>query len=203
MVLPKRKRSAAVRPKAPKKREFMAAWLRAPLSMGAIVPSSGRLARAMAAQVDKQHRGIVIELGAGTGPVTDALLEAGISPKRLLVLEREARLCAVLTAQFPSLQIICEDAVNLRALWESLGEPDICAIVSSLPMVSLPAKVKHSVQAQMAELAAAHSAPIIQFTYAAKSPLDRRELRRFHLVGKRVKTILTNVPPAHVWVYKV
>jgi phosphatidylethanolamine/phosphatidyl-N-methylethanolamine N-methyltransferase len=180
---------------------FISAWLRSPLSMGAIVPSSGKLARAMASQLDARHAGIVIELGAGTGPVTDALVEAGIAAKRLWVIEREAALCAILTAQFPSLTIWCEDATHLRRLWQEQGEPRIAAIVSSLPMMSLPKRVKESIQSQMAELLD-DGGVIIQFTYGAKSPLDRVRLRQHNITGKRVKTILTNVPPAHVWVYK-
>ncbi|MDX2113226.1 MAG: methyltransferase [Alphaproteobacteria bacterium] len=180
---------------------FLSAWLRSPLSMGAIVPSSGKLARAMAGQIDIKHAGVVIELGAGTGPVTDALVEAGVPAKRLWVIEREAALCAILSAQFPQLTIWCEDATHLKRLWQEQGEPRIAAIVSSLPMMSLPKRTKETIQSQMAELLD-EGGVIVQFTYGAKSPLDKTRLRQHGITGKRVKTILTNVPPAHVWVYR-
>jgi phosphatidylethanolamine/phosphatidyl-N-methylethanolamine N-methyltransferase len=191
------------KPRKPAKHKsaFLSAWIKAPFSMGAIVPSSGKLSRAMAAQIDHKHPGIIIELGAGTGPVTDALIESGVSPKRLWVIERESALCTILSAQFPALTIWCEDATHLKRLWQEQGEPRIAAIVSSLPMMSLPKRVKETIQSQMAELLD-EGGVIIQFTYGAKSPLDKTRLRQHGITGKRVKTILTNVPPAHVWVYR-
>jgi phospholipid N-methyltransferase len=45
--------------------EFIAAWMRSPLAIGALVPSSKGLARAMASQIDLDQPGMVIELGAG------------------------------------------------------------------------------------------------------------------------------------------
>ncbi len=73
-------------------RKFLAAWVRAPLRMGAIIPSSKSLARAMAKQVDPDQPGMVIELGAGTGAITQALLDSGLAPSRMLVIERDPQL---------------------------------------------------------------------------------------------------------------
>lgn len=202
MVLSKQ-RVTKVKSKTHKRRrqDFIAAWLRAPLKMGAIVPSSRGLARALAAQVDIDQPGLIIELGAGTGVVTNALLEANISPRRLLVIEREPKLCGILAVQFPDLDIRCEDATHLDALMEKMGNPEISAIVSSLPMITLPKSVTAVIQKKMAKLIGENGV-IVQFTYGAKSPLNRNELRKYHVVGKRVKIVLTNVPPAHVWVYR-
>lgn len=184
-----------------RRQDFIAAWLRAPLKMGAIVPSSRGLARAMAAQVDADHPGVVIELGAGTGVVTDALLEAGVSPKRLIVIEREPKLCGILAVQFPHLNILCEDAAHLDRVLAKMGHPRVNAIVSSLPMLTLPKTLTKTIQRQMAGLIG-EDGIIVQFTFGAKSPLNRNDLRKYSVSGKRVKIVLTNVPPAHVWVYQ-
>src|SRR3954469_4725431 len=71
---------------------FLAAWIRSPLKMGALLPSSRALARAMAAEVDIDKPGMIVELGAGTGVMTHALLQAGVPGSRLVVLERDRKL---------------------------------------------------------------------------------------------------------------
>ena len=201
MVLPKRKRSKKSGTSHKKARpDFLAAWLRAPLMMGAIMPSSRALAQAMAKQVDAADPGWVVELGAGTGVVTYALLEAGIDPKRLLVIEREPKLFAILEAQFPQVNVVCADAVYLNDILAKFGNPKISAIVSSLPMITLPKKIEQAIQEQMAALVG--EGKIVQFTFGAKSPLNRVKLRQQGISGKRVKLVLANVPPAHVWVYR-
>ncbi len=69
---------------------FLLSWLKSPLRMGSVTPSSPVLARAMAAYVDPKSKGPVIELGPGTGPVTAALIERGIDPSRLVLVEYSA-----------------------------------------------------------------------------------------------------------------
>lgn len=200
MVLPKRKRSKVRTPKAGRG-QFIAAWLRSPLKMGALVPSSRALARALASKVDTGKPGLVIELGAGTGVVTHALLQAGIPARQLLVIEREPVLHKILETYFPQLEVVCGDAAHLNHVLEKMGNPPVNAIVSSLPMLSLPKTVKAAIQKQMTKLMD-EGGIVVQFTYGAKSPLNRNELRKHHITGKRVKTVLNNVPPAHVWVYR-
>ena len=70
---------------------FIRSWIEKPLSTGAVMPSSRVLARTMARYVDPQSRGPVIELGPGTGPVTEALVEHGIDPARLILVEFNPR----------------------------------------------------------------------------------------------------------------
>lgn len=185
----------------PLRHHFIAAWLRAPLRMGAALPSSRSLARAMAAQVDISRDGSVIELGAGTGVVTHALLEAGIPHKNLLVIEREKQLHALLHAVFHDLKVLCADAMDLQNVLHENGMQKVNAIVSSLPFITMPSAVAHAIQEAMAK-AIGDEGIIIQFTYGHRSPIKNSELKRFGLVGQRVKIVLVNVPPAHVWVYR-
>src|SRR3974377_550009 len=63
--------------------QFIRSWIEKPLSTGAVMPSSQALARTMARYVDAGGSGPVIELGPGTGPVTEALVEHGIDQSRL------------------------------------------------------------------------------------------------------------------------
>ena len=66
---------------------FIRSWLEKPLSTGAVLPSGKALARTMARYVDPNVTGPVIELGPGTGAVTEALVEQGIEPSRLVLVE--------------------------------------------------------------------------------------------------------------------
>ncbi|HEY0223461.1 MAG TPA: methyltransferase, partial [Pseudolabrys sp.] len=73
--------------------QFIRSWFEKPLSTGAVMPSSKALARTMANYVDPQSTGPVIELGPGTGPVTEALVQRGVDPKRLLLVEFNPDFC--------------------------------------------------------------------------------------------------------------
>src|ERR1700726_1601009 len=75
---------------------FIRSWIEKPLSIGAVTPSSRVLARAMAAYVDPNTEGPVIELGPGTGPVTEALVAQGIAPARLVLVEFDPTFCRLL-----------------------------------------------------------------------------------------------------------
>jgi len=184
-----------------RRHHFLAAWVRSPLKIGAVLPSSRGLARAMASQVDAGKPGAVIELGAGTGVVTHALLKAGITPDRLIVIERDPHLHSIMAAQFPHLHVLCADAIDLDAVLAENGITQINAIVSSLPLVSMPKPVQHGIIRQMAALIG-EDGNIVQFTYSLRSPIRAQLMRQFHLHGERVKRVLANVPPAHVWVYR-
>lgn len=186
---------------AKKRHHFLAAWVRSPLSMGAILPSSRALARAMAAQVDYEKPGMVIELGAGTGVVTHALVKAGVDKKRLLVIERDKKLHAILESQFKSYAILCEDAQELESSLKQHKVDQVNAIVSSLPLITLPKRVETKIIQQMVRVIGQEGI-IVQFTYGPRSPINPAERKKHQLIGKRVKTVLTNVPPAHVWVYR-
>ena len=78
---------------------FFRAWMAAPLRAGAQVPSGRGLAKAMAAAVDPEAPGVVVELGPGTGAITSALIERGIAPERLILIEADPQLKQVVRAQ--------------------------------------------------------------------------------------------------------
>lgn len=171
-------------------------WIRNPLRIGAIVPSSDELARAMAAPVP-DGAGPVVELGGGTGAITRGLLGAGIDPADLIVIERDPTLHALLRTQFQNLRVLRGDATELLALLEPLGLPPARAVVSGLPLLAMPRELQHRIVA--AALAVmAPDAPLIQFTYGLFSPVDRS---RFGLEGKVARRVFANLPPANVWRY--
>lgn len=180
---------------------FLSAWIRSPLKIGAIMPSSRQLAFAMASAVDTDIEGAIIELGAGTGAVTHALLASGIPPERLVVVERDPRMHAIMHQHYPNLNVIRADARELAPMLLEQKIMKVAAIVSSLPLMSMPPAIRHAIEQQMAD-AIGDDGRIVQFTYGSLSPIGTERLRQYRLYGKRWKFIVSNIPPAHVWVYK-
>lgn len=180
---------------------FLAVWARAPRAVGALFPSSRFLARRIAAQVDVHRPGWVIELGAGTGSVTRALVAAGVKPERLLVVELDRRLCALLKVRFPGLNVVRADAAALDQLLVDSHVHKVNAIVSSLPLLSLPKRVEEEIIGQMFT-ALPEDGVIVQFTYGPKSPIGNRHLKRNHIKARRAGRVWLNLPPASVWRYE-
>jgi len=90
--------------------DFLRGFLKDPRGVSAPTPSSPALAAAMAEKVDPLRPGLVVELGAGTGVVTEALLARGISAERLLVIEYGAYFVDLLRKRFAEVTVIQGDA---------------------------------------------------------------------------------------------
>ena len=181
-------------------RVFLSTWLRSPRKVGAIWPSGPTLARAMAAQVEPGRPGMVIELGAGTGVVTRALLARGLPPSRLVVVERDPNFCRLLRAHFPGVVVVHEDARRLRHAITERGIGSVSAVVSSLPLLSLPFASQREILRATAEVLEP-GRPLVQFTYGPGSPVHPTLMRRLGLNGHSVVRVWRNLPPAVVWRY--
>ena len=183
---------------------FLKRWLRRPFSMGAVIPSGRLLAEAMAQatlQALEGRSGHVVELGAGTGEVTKALLAAGIAATRLALIEREPELAAFLRRHFSGPQIIEGDAARLPRLLAEHGIAPVAAVVSGLPLLSLPTDVVNGIVHGVFD-ALPRGAALIQFTYGPTPPVPRALRQGLRLVGTRGARIWRNVPPAVVWTFR-
>ena len=185
-----------------KRVSFIAAWAKSPLKIGAILPSSRALAHAMAqtAAIHADNR-IVVELGAGTGMVTQALVNVGITSNNLIVVEREALLLEILAQQFPTLCVVGHDAQYLDALLQERNIDEVGVVVSSLPLLTMPRVVREKIESQMVK-AIGKEGTIVQFTYGSNSPIPKTRWAEYHIYGQRITRVLTNIPPAKVWIYQ-
>ncbi len=162
------------------------------------MPSGKLLARTMAQYVEVDSKGPVVELGPGTGAITNALIERGVDQKRLVLVEYNPSFCALLRDRYPQAKVIQGDAYRLRdSLRKELGAP-ARAVVSGLPLVTKPMQIRLRL-IRDAFLALAPGAPFVQFTYSVAPPIPKSLPGVSTEASERV---WMNLPPARVWVYR-
>lgn len=177
---------------------FLRSSVTAPLRTGAQWPSGKSLCRAMVAPVDPTVPGPIIELGPGTGVVTEALIARGIPPARLILIEFSPQFCKLLAERYPGVRLIQGDAYALEDHIRRLGLAPPAAVVSSLPLLTQPPARR--VALLQAALRLMHPDGVfVQFTYGRVSPIP--------LAGVDVKTsvssrIWLNIWPALVYSYR-
>lgn len=178
--------------------QFFRTWFEKPIRTGAVMPSGKALARRMARCVDQASTGPVIELGPGTGPVTEALVQWGIDPKRLVLVEFDPDFCRLLRTRYPEATVVQGDAYRLRRLLGGIVREPAAAVVSGLPLMTKPPRTRlRLISDAMALLKP--GAPFVQFTYAMGSPIPK-DLGA--IKGEPSELIWLNVPPARVWTYR-
>ena len=176
---------------------FLRALVARPRNVGAIAPSSRGLARAIARQVDPARPGPVLELGPGTGVITEALLERGVAPARLTLVEYDPDMAAFLAGQFKDVAVIQGDAFDLGRTLNGSADEKFSAIVSGLPLLNFPlARRRHYMEGIGQRLLP--GAPFVQFSYGVQPPIAPPPS---HSVT-RAALVWANLPPARVWVYR-
>lgn len=181
---------------------FFRQWLKNPLRMAAVVPSSADLASAMIAELPDDTRR-VIELGGGTGAITRELLAAGIPATHLLVLELNEELHAHLHARFPAVHVMLGDARSLPRLAHEDGYLDeglADAVVSGLGLLTMSPPEQREILLAAFECLRPGGV-FVQFTYGPAAPVADAVVRELDLRVHRGDFVLRNVPPATVYVY--
>ncbi|MBX9761076.1 MAG: methyltransferase domain-containing protein [Beijerinckiaceae bacterium] len=180
---------------------FIRAWFENPVATGAVSPSGRFLSRAMARYVNAASDGPVVELGPGTGPVTQALLERGLDPSRLILVEYDPAFCRLLERRFPGVRVVQGDAYNLRDTLAGVLDAPAAAIVSSLPLLNRPDPDRVALLADAFELLSP-TGVFVQFTYGMLSPIPRRGSEGVCYTAEASQPVWLNLPPARVWCYR-
>ncbi len=179
---------------------FFKTLLDRPRLTGSVAPSGRHLARAMALPIDPARDGLVIELGPGTGPVTQALIERGVARDRMVLVEYDHGFCRLLTQRFSGARVVQGDAYDLpKTLAAFAGQP-VAGVVSSLPLLNQPPALR----VKLLEDAFALMGPqglMVQFTYGAGSPIPREACAQRYS-AHCTAPIWRNLPPARVWTYR-
>jgi phospholipid N-methyltransferase len=181
--------------------QFLQAFLKNPLYVGAISPSSPDLARAMIEGVQPDENNVVIELGCGTGAITKFLREAVPDEKSYLGIEISEEFVEKLKTDFPGLRFVCGSAGDAGEIHKDSGLGKVKYIVSGLPFASLPKEVSeailHEVDKFMAEGCLFRT---FQYAHAYRLPPAvkfRKYMEERYGKVRRSSLVLKNVPPAY------
>jgi phosphatidylethanolamine/phosphatidyl-N-methylethanolamine N-methyltransferase len=173
--------------------DFLRGFLKDPRGVSAPTPSSPALATAMAEKVDPLRPGLVVELGAGTGVVTEALLARGISAERLLIIEYGAYFVDLLRERFPDAMVVQGDAFAFERYLPA--DARVSAVVSGVPLLNFPLWRRKTL-IERALAAQDSGGRFVQLSYGWNPPVapGRKELSR--------TVVWRNFPPAHIWTYR-
>ena len=175
---------------------FARDWAAHPGRVGAILPSSAPLAHAITREITRDSAP-VIELGAGTGVFTCALLDRGVREADLTLIETGAVFADMLDRRFPQARVLRIDAAALQR--ERVFDDAIAgAVISGLPLLNMPPrKIVAILTGAFAYLRP--QAAFYQFTYGPRCPIPPRFLDRLGLRATRIAIARLNFPPAAVY----
>ena len=179
---------------------FLQEWLANPQRTGAVVPSSRQLAAAMAHWLPSDPDSYVLELGPGTGAVTQALLAHGLREERLVAIERNPKLAHLLRERFPRAHIITGDAWHLDDLLRRRNAriDRVGAVISSLPLLNFSPEEAETL-AEKIRAVLEPQGTWVQYSYR----IHKRRTRgtsRFQLLASKI--VWLNLPPARVSVFQ-
>ncbi len=180
---------------SPHRGAFFRSWLQDPFNVASIVPSSRWLARLMATDLGPGAR--VVELGAGTGTLTDAILARGVRPADLYLVEQCEPFVEILETRFPLASVLRADAADLcRHLPALIGTADY--VVSGLPILWFAKEKKTRILAAAFSLLRPEGR-FHQFTYLGRPPVGNRLLATLGLKATLIGVSPINLPPAFVY----
>ena len=175
---------------------FFRRWIANPLQMGSIVPSSPSLCGRVVRQVRRAPNEVVVELGAGTGVISRALLESGLPADKLFVVEIVPAMAEHLRRVLPGVNVVEGDARSLAELLPAAVRGKIGTVVCGIPLVLLPL----AEQARFIDAieSVAPGRGFLHYSYCVTSPLPAQ---KHSLAAKREAWTPRNFPPASVWRY--
>jgi phospholipid N-methyltransferase len=178
---------------------FFSKFLRHGKAIASFVPSSEYLARAVVRDIDFSRCRVLVELGAGTGPITSELLRHAPSGCRALIIERDADFCDRLRERFPAADIACADAADLERLLAERGIEKVDHFLCGLPLPSFqPAQRDHILEMVHRRLTAEGT-----FRQLTHMPWVYYRMYRRYFHEVRFQFVLRNLPPAGFYVCRV
>lgn len=177
------------------RRTFLKNYLQDPIRVASVVPSGRNLARVMAAEITPGSS--VVELGVGTGTLTRALLDKGVDPAQLYLVEQNADFVRILQREFPDSHVLGVDAAELpQHLSHCAGQIDY--VVSGLPILWFNRDVKKRILAGAFSLLHERGA-FYQFSYFGRPPVSQGVLEELGLRATRYGFAPLNLPPAFTY----
>lgn len=180
--------------------QFLQAFLKNPMKVGAVAPSSPELASQTLIGIKPDENNIVLELGVGTGAITKYLQQIIPNRDSYLGIELDSEMVKNLGKNYADLNIVCGNAAESYRIHQDSGLGKVRYLVCCLPFVSLPKEVSESVLLEIEKfMDAGCELRIFQYAHGYYLPpaIKLREfLRNRYGKSKRSPLVLKNVPPA-------
>ncbi|MFN6399578.1 MAG: class I SAM-dependent methyltransferase [Planctomycetota bacterium] len=183
--------------------KFFRGFISNPSAVGAIAPSSRGLACEMLRRIDCNHCNAIAEIGPGTGPVTQTILDRCGSSTRFFAVEINPQFVTHLKQRFPMADIAQADASELKALCMERQISQLDALVSGLPWAVFPSEFQIKILNAILD-SLGPSGRFSTFAYLHGLPMPAA--RRFRsLLNKKFRSVeispilWTNLPPAIVY----
>lgn len=181
-------------------RAFLAAWVRNPARIGAVAPSSPWLSARLAMVAPSQGSPVVVELGPGTGAVSEMVSRRLPSSARHLAVELDPAMASYLARVHPDVEVINGDAAKLGALLAERDVHKVDAVISGLPWSLFDRETQHAILGQVVT-AIGETGVFATFAYPQGMPLPsaRRFRETLHETFDEVvvtRTVWRNLPPA-------
>jgi phosphatidylethanolamine/phosphatidyl-N-methylethanolamine N-methyltransferase len=177
---------------------FVKTFATSPLKMGTFTPSGRALAEAMVDHSTIDPAGWTLEIGPGTGAVTQVLIDRGVLPERLVCIEYDADFCRLLEERFPGAVILQGDALDLDRALGRFADMKFAAVLSGIPLLNLP-KAKRLPYIESALDRLSPSGNVTQLSYSFLTPQEPVPGR---LAVEKSKWVTSNFPPGRIWIYR-
>ena len=171
-------------------------FIRHGTTIASFVPSSPYLARTIIRGIDFNEAKCIVELGAGTGPVTTELVKRAKPGTRLIIIERDPDFCARLREKFPDHEVVEGDAAKLDEILKERGIESVDHVISGLPLPSFPAVLREGI------LDASHRvlSPQGTFRQLTNMPWVFKRFYKGYFKDVKFHFVALNLPPAGVYV---
>ena len=177
---------------------FIGALAKSPKTVGAVAPTSRKTAELMASNITRPTKLPVLELGPGTGAITNAILHHGVAEKDLFAVEYDPRFCRQLRARLPQAHVIEGNAFDLD---EALGkhcDQEFDCVISGLPLLNYESAMRQQfLEGALKRLPLGR--PLVQFSYGTRAPI---EVNNPDIQVEKSRWVLMNLPPSRVWTYR-
>ena len=164
--------------------------------IGSVIPSSRWVAREMLKGIDFSTARCVVELGAGTGPVTAELLQRAGARCRTVIVERDPDLCTRLRERFPGAEVTEADALDLDWILDRREIEAVDHIVCGLTLAWFSPEDQHTIL----DTSRRRLRPDGSFRQVTYMPRIHLPLYRRYFDDVQAHFVLRNVPPASVYV---
>lgn len=186
--------------------QFLQGFIKKPMSVGAIAPSSPDLALKMIEDVQADENNVVLEIGCGTGAITKFLQDLIPNRKSFIGIEIEKKFVENLNKDLPNLNIVCGDACHATQIIEQQGLGKVSYIISGLPFVVLPKEVSDGILEEVDKMME-KGCLFRTFQYAHGYNLPpakkfRQRLNEKYGEVERSDLVLKNLPPAYTLTWK-